>query len=176
MHSHSDSQKKSLMDKWVTVLGATQSEKIDWLSEYANQQDNMWGDTTVYGSTTGSLSSLQSKEEFPSLLPIAMKVTAKTIGLDLVSVNPIMAGGDPKLLEAAKSKVKATNRERQMDSVLEDKPFEPLKIEDTEEYKEYKKYSGSGPRMDLIYLDYLFKPLNTTNKPKKNHHRKTKKK
>jgi hypothetical protein len=154
--------KKSLVDKYEPLLGITQSEKLDWLSEYANQQDNMWKDTTIYGSTTGSLSSLQSKEDFPSLLPVAMKIAAKTIGLDLVSVQPI-GGGDPKLLEAAKNKVKSVNRERQMDSIIEDdKPFEPLKIEDTEEYKEYNKYSG--PKMGLLYIDFQYGTTSSTNK------------
>jgi hypothetical protein len=154
--------KKNLPDKWAPILGITQSEKLDWLSEYANQQDNTWKDTTIYGSATGSLSSLQSKENFPSLLPVAIKVAAKTIGLDLVSVNPIMGGGDPKLLEAAKNKVKSVNRERQMDSIIEDdKPFEPLKIEDTEEYKEYNKYSG--PKMGLLYIDFQYGTTSSTN-------------
>ncbi len=158
MHSQSDAQKKKLMDKWAPILGATQSEKLDWLTEYASQQDNMRKDTT------GSLSSLQPKEEFPSLLPVAMKAAAKTIGLDLVSVHPI-GGGDPKLLEAAKNKVKSVNRERQMDSVLEeDKPFEPLKIQDTEEYKEYSKYSG--PKMDLLYIDFQYGTTSNTNNNK----------
>lgn len=171
MHTQSEAQKNILIDKLQAVLGSTTSnDKLNWMSEYAEQHK-------LYDSATSSLytesSSLQPKEEFPSLLPLAMKVAAKTIGFDLVSVQPI-GGGDPKLLEAAKTKVKATNRERQMDSVLEDKPFEPLKIEDTEEYKEYSKYSG--PKMNLMYLDYQYNssPLNTTNKPKKNHHRKTK--
>jgi hypothetical protein len=157
MHSQSESQKKNL-DKWQAVLGTTtSSDKLNWMTEYAEHHK-------LYDSATSSLSSLQPKEEFPSLLPLAMKVSAKTIGLDLVSVNPI-GGGDPKLLEAAKSKVKATNRERQMDSILEeDKPFEPLKIEDTEEYKEYSKYSG--PKMDLLYIDYQYNNSNT-NKAKK---------
>ena len=156
MHSQSEQQKKILMDKWAPVLGVTQSEKLNWMAEYANHHQ-------VYDSaTSSSLSSLQPKEEFPSLLPLAMKVSAKTIGLDLVSVQPI-GGGDPKLLEAAKNKVKSVNRERQMDSVLEeDKPFVPLKIQDTEEYKEYNKYSG--PKMDLFYIDYQFgTPSNTNN-------------
>ena len=151
----SESQKKNL-DKWQAVLGTTTSnDKLNWMTEYAEHHK-------LYDSATSSLSSLQPKEEFPSLLPLAMKVSAKTIGLDLVSVNPI-GGGDPKLLEAAKSKVKATNRERQMDSILEeDKPFEPLKIEDTEEYKEYSKYSG--PKMDLLYIDYQYGTTSSTNK------------
>jgi hypothetical protein len=147
------------MDKWAPILGATQSEKLDWLTEYSN---HIMGSHAVYGSATGSLSSLQPKEDFPSLLPVAIKVAAKTIGLDLVSVNPIMGGGDPKLLEAAKNKVKSVNRERQMDSVLEeDKPFEPLKIQDTEEYKEYSKYSG--PKMDLLYIDFQYGTTSSTN-------------
>ena len=158
MHSQSESQKKNLMDKWAPILGATQSEKLDWLSEYANYH-------SVYDSATAStLSSLQPKEEFPSLLPLAMKVSAKTIGLDLVSVHPI-GGGDPKLLEAAKNKVKSVNRERQMDSIIEDdKPFEPLKIEETEEYKEYSKYSG--PKMDLLYIDFQYGTTSNTNNNK----------
>ena len=41
---------------------------------------------------------------------------------------------DP-LLNKAEIKVNAVNRERQMNSVLEDVSFQPYKIEETEEYK-----------------------------------------
>lgn len=43
------------------------------------------------------------------------------------------------LLEEAKRKVNAVNRERQMDSVLEDKEFVPYTIEETEEYKKFQE-------------------------------------
>jgi hypothetical protein len=43
------------------------------------------------------------------------------------------------LLEEAKLKVSAVNRERQMDSVLEDKEFVPYTIEETEEYKKFQE-------------------------------------
>lgn len=41
------------------------------------------------------------------------------------------------LLEAAKQKVKAINRDRKIDSILEDTEFIPMKLEDTEEYKKF---------------------------------------
>ena len=36
-----------------------------------------------------------------------------------------------------------------------------VKIQDTEEYKEYNKYSG--PKMDLFYIDYQFGTSSNTN-------------
>ncbi len=92
-----------------------------------------------------------TNSSFPSLLPIAMKVAASTI-----------ADGDSKLLEIAKNKVIAINRDRKIDSILFDDPYEELKIEDTEEYKEYLN-SGlipvkpmSGPSGKLFYLDFKY--------------------
>lgn len=43
------------------------------------------------------------------------------------------------LLEAAKQKVKAINRDRKIDSILEDTEFIPMKLEDTEEYKKFSQ-------------------------------------
>lgn len=51
------------------------------------------------------------------------------------------------LLEAAQQKVKAINRDRKIDSILEDTEFIPIKLEDTEEYKKF--------------ADTWFKPINS---------------
>ena len=106
----------------------------------------------MYGMNTAT----QSNSIFTSLLPMAMKVAAQTI-----------SSGDPELLKAAKSKVKAVNREKQIDSILNDSDDKivPLRIEETEEYKDYIS-SGlvpvapmSMPVGQLFYLDYVYKEI-----------------
>jgi len=42
------------------------------------------------------------------------------------------------LLKKAEKKVKAFNRERKIDSILEDTEYIPMDIEETEEYEEFK--------------------------------------
>lgn len=48
--------------------------------------------------------------------------------------------GYDTLLAKAKSKVIAVNRQRQIDGILYDIDFDFLKLEDTDEYKEYRRY------------------------------------
>lgn len=67
-------------------------------------------------------------------------------------------GYDDTLLKKAQKKVTAVNRERQIDNILEDKPFEPLKIEDTDEYKEYMatcSYSTYLAEKFISYVEYI---------------------
>lgn len=98
-------------------------------------------------------SATQSTSEFPSLLPIAMKVAAKTISQDL--------GGfaSQEEIEAVKNKVIAENRQGKIDSIVDDKPFTEKKLEDDEEYKELMKKGVtpmSGPSGNLFYLDFKY--------------------
>lgn len=48
-------------------------------------------------------------------------------------------GKKKKLLDKAKKKVTAVNRERQIDSIIFDKDYIPLDIKETEEYKQASK-------------------------------------
>ena len=71
--------KDRIMKKWqpiVESLGITGS-KSDWISQYEFE----------------SLPEIQSENEsdysFPSLLPMSFRIAAQTIGMDLVSVQPI---------------------------------------------------------------------------------------
>ena len=109
--------KQKALKKWSPVLenmGIVNEDRLDWMSEYAefhtinenayvnaanagmggvyspqpsflagyNQQTST---STQYNSTTGNFGSGDLGQ---NLLPVAMKIAAQTIGLDLVSVKP----------------------------------------------------------------------------------------
>jgi hypothetical protein len=116
--SHIRIDKQKAVKKWGPVLenmGVTNEERIDWLSEYAefhsiNENAYVNATTAGMGSITspqpGSLPGLLGGgagfggQSTPSglgigsgdlgqnLLPVAMKIAAQTIGLDLVAVKP----------------------------------------------------------------------------------------
>lgn len=86
--------------------------------------------------------------EFPSILPQVKAVFSKTIGLDLVPVQPIGMNSEEEL-ERIKNEVKEENRDRKIDSITENSDFKEMKIEDHPEFK-------SGPKMDLLYLDFKY--------------------
>ena len=114
--------KEETMKKWAPILermGMTGS-KADWMSEYAgmhSKNESVLSNTTELNTTS---------EDFPNLLPIAMKISAQTVGLDLVSVNPIGGGNSGDEMESIRKEVKAENRDRKIDSLIEDKEFEEL--------------------------------------------------
>lgn len=137
------------LDKWAPIINSLSSDKElpSWLEQYKEIH-------TSYESNCTTLLGTQSNEKFPSLLPIAMKVSAQSIGLDLVSVKPMKGFGDEELYKRAKNKVTAINRERQIDEILFDKKYEPITIEETEEYKEYEK--TCGPKMNIGYIDFIY--------------------
>jgi hypothetical protein len=133
--------KEDTIKKWAPILqsmGMTGS-KAEWMSEYAAVHSN--NETTLSNTT----------EEFPTLLPIAMKVTAQTIGKDLVSVAPIGGGNSGSEMESIRQDVKIENRDRKIESIVEDKEFEEMKIEDHPAYVKPKLPSGQ-----LLYLDFQY--------------------
>ena len=108
--------KKKAVKKWTPILeemGVKSSERLDWMSEYAelhNINENTQTAGLAYGNQgniagMGNVTSAQPSA-FPGqtvgtsgdqvgsgdygqqLLPVAMKIAAHTIGLDLVSVKP----------------------------------------------------------------------------------------
>lgn len=100
--------KNKALKKWAPVLenmGVRDEERIDWMSEYAEihsvlenvayaNQGNVLGMGNVVsaqpsalpGQTLGIASG--SGDYGQQLLPVAMKIAAQTIGLDLVAVKP----------------------------------------------------------------------------------------
>lgn len=134
--------KEDTIKKWAPILesmGMTGS-KADWMSEYAEMYSK--NETTLSNTTT---------EEFPTLLPIAMKVAAQTIGTDIVPVVPIGGGNSGPEMEAIRQDVKIENRDRKIESIVDGKEFEEMKVEDHPDYKE-----SVGPRGDLFYLDFQY--------------------
>lgn len=88
-------------------------------------------------------------EEF-SILPIAMKVAAKTIAMDLVSVSPLGTVNE-KEMDRIKREVASENRERKINSLTEDSEYEEMKISD------HPDYLTKGPKGELFYLDFKYK-------------------
>ena len=103
-----------IFETWAPIIesktGITESSKLGWLSKYCHYHSlnesfnggyaqigtapagNMGGlmgnvatpqGTGIYGQSTGS------GDKFPSLLPLAIQVAARTIGFDIVNVIPM---------------------------------------------------------------------------------------
>jgi len=103
---------------------------------------------------TKALESIEEtkSEEFPSLLPIAMKVSSKLISNDLIFASK-------EEIDAVKSRVQSDNRDGKIEAIIEDKEFTEKKLEDDEEYKELMKKGVtpmSAPSGTLFYLDYKY--------------------
>jgi len=115
--SHIRIDKQKALKKWAPVLenmGVAGEDRLDWMSEYAefhSINENAYVNATMggmgavsspqpsifagYNSQTGALGSLNtttgnlgSGDLGQNLLPVAMKIAAQTIGLDLVAVKP----------------------------------------------------------------------------------------
>lgn len=128
------------------------------------QEEIMKKWTTALGSIEETKS-----EEFPSLLPIAMKVSSKLIS------NEISGFASKEEIDAVKSRVQSDNRDGKIDAIIEDGEFTEKKLEDDEEYKELMKKGVtpmSAPSGTLFYLDFKYddvlpKPHKKTRRGKK---------
>jgi hypothetical protein len=98
--------KKKVMDKWSPILdkmSINESSRREWMAEYAEyhqinenvgyvNQGNLSGMGAVVspqvGAIPGQTGTTGSGDLGQQLLPVAMKVAAQTIGLDLVAVKP----------------------------------------------------------------------------------------
>jgi hypothetical protein len=116
--SHIRIDKQKAVKKWAPVLenmGVT-GERVDWMAEYAEfhsinenayvnaniagmgsvlspQPSTLSGQTSPFGYSTGNYGAgnsglMGSGDVGQNLLPVAMKIAAQTIGLDLVAVKP----------------------------------------------------------------------------------------
>jgi hypothetical protein len=119
-------------------MGMTGSQ-LDNLSQLAENQSNQILEET-------------KSEDFSTLLPIAMKVAARTISNDLIFASQ-------EEIDQVKKKVQSENRDGKIEAVIEDKEFTEKKLEDDEEYKELMKKGVtpmSAPSGTLFYLDYKY--------------------
>jgi hypothetical protein len=146
--------KDDIMKKWQPILGnmGVTGSQLGNLAQLAENQSN---EILKENTTANSNTSI----EFPSLLPIAMKIAAKTIGSEI--------GGfaSKQEIDEVKSRVTQENRDGKLDSILEDKPFTEKRLEDDEEYKELMKKGVtpmSAPSGNLFYLDFQYGKTSST--------------
>lgn len=137
--------KEDIMKKWAPILdsmGVTGS-KAEWMSEYVEMHSNNEVEKNTLSTETTS-------NDFPSIFPMVKKIAAQTIGLDLVSVQPmnLPGGTSEETMERIKAEVKAENRERKINNVLEDEDYKEMDITEHEDY--------NGPVGHLFYLDYSY--------------------
>ena len=132
--------KKDIMKKWSNILGSMGMtvSQLDNLSQLAENQSNQILEET-------------KTEDFPSLFPIAMKIASKTIGQDLVSVQPMSGPGgmSKEERERIEAEIKQKNRDGKIDSLIEGTEYKEEKVEQHPDYK-----PGSGGQ--LLYFDYTY--------------------
>ena len=105
--------KQKAFKKWAPVLenmGVVGEDRLDWMSEYAEYhainenaylnagiagmgsvvapQPSTWAGSTLGTNWSGHGGAVGSGDLGQNLLPVAMKIAAQTIGLDLVAVKP----------------------------------------------------------------------------------------
>lgn len=149
--------KEEIMKKWANILGpmGMTGSQLDNLIQLAENQSNQILEET-------------KSEEFPSLLPIAMKVAAKTIAMDLCFASK-------EEIDDVKSRVNSENRDGKIEAVIEGGEFTEKKLEEDEEYKELMKKGVTpmpAPSGTLFYLDFKYgdessKPYKKTRRSKK---------
>ena len=103
-----------IFETWAPIIesktGINEGEKLGWLSKYchyhslnesfsssyaqvgvppAGNLGGLMGNVSTPGSNIGIYGDQGSGDKFPSLLPLAIQVAARTIGFDIVSVVPM---------------------------------------------------------------------------------------
>ena len=138
--------KEKILQKWAPILESMEQTNSHWgnISQLdQNQVDHVLGNTPA---ETNDI----------TLLPIAKQMIAKTIGLDLVQVQPIGGGNSSTELEKIRNEIKVENRDRKVESIIDDKEFEEMKVEDHPDYKKPK-----GPSGELFYIDFQYGTTNS---------------
>jgi hypothetical protein len=136
--------KDDLMKKWAPIFDSMGVTNSHWgnLSQLAENQSKQ-----ILEENT--LASEDSNTEFPSLLPMAMKVASKTIGLDLVSVQPLASPGmSQEEVDRINNEVKKENRDSKIDALIDGKDFKEMK---PEEHPDWKTFGSK-----LLYLDFKY--------------------
>lgn len=125
-------------------------DKKEWLSQYAELHK-----TNEIVSTPDEI--ITSQPNSNTIFPIAMKISAQTIGQDLVSVAPMGGGNSGDEMNKIRQEVKIENRDRKIDALIENKDFDEMKTEDHPDYIKPK-----GPSGQLFYMDMVYGSTNST--------------
>ena len=109
----------------------------------------------TFNGMTGSKTNISESINEPyssmiSMLPIAVRVSARTISSNLVSVAPTN-GIDIDLLNKIKSEIKSENRDSKIDSIVSGTNHTEKTIKDHPDYIE-----NSRPNPSLFYLDFKY--------------------
>jgi hypothetical protein len=103
-------------------------------------------------------------EDFPSLLPTAIKVSSKYVS------NEILGFASEEEINEVKTRIQSENRDGKIESVIEGGEFVEKKLEDDPQYKELMKKGVmplSAPSANLFYLDYKYTHKKTRRAGKK---------
>lgn len=139
--------KQDIIKKWESVLGSMDltGSELDNISQLVENQSNQILKENTLASETNT-------PEFPTILPMAMKVAAKSIAIDLCFASE-------EEIKEVKSKVQSQNRDGKIESIIEGEEFVEKKLEDDPEYKELMKKGVtplSAPSGQLFYLDFKY--------------------
>lgn len=151
--------KEDLINKWSSILGSANSH---------------WGNLSQLGENQSNQISEETKtEDFPTLLPMAKQIFAKTVSLDLCFASE-------EEIDEVKKKVQSENRDGKIDAIIEGCEFTEKKLEDDPQYKELMKKGVtplSAPSGNLFYLDFKYddsiKPHEKTRRAGKKHKKKS---
>lgn len=148
--------KDDLMKKWAPLLdsmGVTASHWGNMAQLAENQSQQILEENTTPSETT---------DEFPSLLPMAMKVASKTVGLDLVSVQPMANPGmSQDEIDRINNEIKKENRDGKIDALIEGKDYKEMKPEDHPDWRPV-------PKGHLFYMDFKYGHKKTRRSGKRN--------
>lgn len=140
------SKRESIAEKWAPIIGSMSSTKKSWLEEYTNNHSILQNATmSAYDMTIGTGSI------FPSMLPLAMKVAAQTIGMNIVSVkpmNPPLGSKSKEEQTRIKNEVLSENRDRKIDAINGDIPYKEMTIGEHPDMQ--------GPKAQLLYMDFQY--------------------
>ena len=144
------SSNEQTLKKWSDMIDKVglSGPKADWLEEYAKLHEQSEQSKKIEENT--------KPEDFPSLMPIAMKVAAKTISNDLIFASE-------EEINEVKNKVLTENRDGKIDAIVEGKDFTEKKLEDDEEYQKLMKKGVtplSAPKGHLFYMDFKYESSN----------------
>ena len=86
-----------------------------------------------------------------SLLPIAIKVAAQTIALNMVPVSPMDGGLPGEEIRRIDTELKQENREGKIGSIIEGKEYVEKTRQDHPDWVE-----PEGPKASLLYFDWSY--------------------
>lgn len=146
--------KQEIKNKWSSLIEgiSAENENKNWMEEYA-EMHKMNENQTL----TSENSTINEIDSFTSLLPLTMKIEAKTIGQHLIPVQPMSSSIGIPLdeLERIISRIKQDNRSAKIDSLVEEREFIEKELENDDEYKELCEKYGC-PEVTLMYFDYIY--------------------